>query len=203
MKGYLNNAKATGAFAPARAARRGGLLDAVAGRARGGARAARRAARAQRPTGSPRPSSRRIGRRRVAPERRSPLGRGGTRGRGRLRSRRGAGAPRARARAVGQRGGRGRARGRDLAELCSRAAELAVPTGARPARGRARAAGSRAVGDLERVRSALLHARLGRYLVFHSRPDADLAAFERAVELLPAESPSPERRRCWRRWAMR
>ena len=83
--------------------------------------------------------------------------------------------------------------GLDLAELASWAAEQAVPTGAAP---RAVELGRRAValvGDRDRVRSALLHARLGRYLLYDSRRDAGLAAFERAVELLPPDPPSPER----------
>ena len=41
--------------------------------------------------------------------------------------------------------------------------------------------------------SALLHVRLGEYLYETGSNDAGLAAFERAVELVPAEPPSPER----------
>ena len=42
-------------------------------------------------------------------------------------------------------------------------------------------------------RAALLHERLGRYLFESGSGDAALAAFERAVELVPAQPPSPER----------
>ena len=84
--------------------------------------------------------------------------------------------------------------GLDLAELCSWTAELASQTGAAP---RAVELGRRAielVGDDDPHRAALLHVRLGEYLA--RRPAATtprLAALERAVELVPAEPPSPER----------
>ena len=83
--------------------------------------------------------------------------------------------------------------GLDLAELCSWASELASQTGAAP---RAHELGRRAielVGDADPHRSALLHVRLGEYLYETGSNDAGFAAVERAVELVPAEPPSPER----------
>src|SRR6266540_562294 len=81
----------------------------------------------------------------------------------------------------------------DLAGLCSSAAELAWNTGAAP---RAVELAQRAielVGDGDQLRAALLHEGLGRYLHDSGRGDAALAAVERAVELAPAQPPSPER----------
>jgi DNA-binding SARP family transcriptional activator/pimeloyl-ACP methyl ester carboxylesterase/tetratricopeptide (TPR) repeat protein len=83
--------------------------------------------------------------------------------------------------------------GVDLAELSAWTAEQAVLTGAAP---RAVELGRQAVallGDGDPVRSGLLHAALGRHLLFAGRRDAAVAAFERAVELVPPEPPSPER----------
>jgi DNA-binding CsgD family transcriptional regulator/tetratricopeptide (TPR) repeat protein len=83
--------------------------------------------------------------------------------------------------------------GLDLAELCTRTAELASQVGAAP---RAVELGRRAielVGERDRHRAALLHVRLGEYLEQTGSEDACLAAIERAVELVPAEPPSPER----------
>jgi DNA-binding CsgD family transcriptional regulator len=83
----------------------------------------------------------------------------------------------------------------DLVELCSWAARLAVETGAAP---RAVALARRAleaVGDRDAPRVALLHENLARYLHASGRGDAALAEFERAVELMPAQPPSPERAR--------
>ncbi len=83
--------------------------------------------------------------------------------------------------------------GLDLAELCSWASELASQTGAAP---RAHELGRRAielVGDANPHRSALLHVQLGEYLYETGSNEAGLAAVERAVELVPAEPPSPER----------
>jgi DNA-binding CsgD family transcriptional regulator/tetratricopeptide (TPR) repeat protein len=83
--------------------------------------------------------------------------------------------------------------GLDLAELCTRTAELASETAAAL---RAVELGRQAIeaageGDLHRA--ALLHVRLGEYLEQTGSEEACLAAFERAVELVPAEPPSPER----------
>jgi DNA-binding CsgD family transcriptional regulator/tetratricopeptide (TPR) repeat protein len=83
--------------------------------------------------------------------------------------------------------------GLDLAELCTRTAELASEVGAAA---RAVELGRRAieaVGEGDRHRAALLHVRLGEYLEQTGSEQACLAAFERAVELVPAEPPSPER----------
>ena len=83
--------------------------------------------------------------------------------------------------------------GLDLAELCTRTAELASQIGAAP---RAVELGRRAielVGEGDPHRAALLHVRLGEYLEQTGSEDACLAAVERAVELVPAEPPSPER----------
>jgi DNA-binding CsgD family transcriptional regulator len=83
--------------------------------------------------------------------------------------------------------------GLDLAELCSRAAELANETGAAP---RAVELGQRAielVGDGDPLRAALLYESLGRHLHASGSTDAAVAAFERAVEVVPVEPPSPER----------
>jgi DNA-binding SARP family transcriptional activator/predicted ATPase/pimeloyl-ACP methyl ester carboxylesterase len=81
--------------------------------------------------------------------------------------------------------------GLDLSELASWAAEQAVLTGASP---RAVELGRQAVvlaGDGDAVRAGLLHMRLGRYLLLAGRRDAAVAAFERAVELVPP-APSAE-----------
>ena len=81
----------------------------------------------------------------------------------------------------------------DLAALSLWTAELAAQTGAAP---RAVALVRRAIkltGESEPRRAALLHERLGRYLHWSGRADIALDAFERAVELIPAQPPSPER----------
>jgi DNA-binding CsgD family transcriptional regulator/tetratricopeptide (TPR) repeat protein len=81
----------------------------------------------------------------------------------------------------------------DLAGLCSWTAELADQTGAAP---RAVELGRRAIelaGEDDPLRAALLHERLGRHLHAGGRGDAALPAFERAVALVPAQPPSPER----------
>jgi tetratricopeptide (TPR) repeat protein len=83
--------------------------------------------------------------------------------------------------------------GLDLAELSSWAAERAMLTGAAP---RAVELGQQAVGLVggdDPVRTGLLLARLGRYQFLSGRRDAGLAAFEHAVELVPAQPPSAER----------
>jgi tetratricopeptide (TPR) repeat protein len=83
--------------------------------------------------------------------------------------------------------------GLDLPELSSWAAERAIQTGAAP---RAVELGRQAValvGAGDPLRAALLHERLGRYLLAASSRDAGLAAFERAVELVPPQPVSPER----------
>jgi DNA-binding NarL/FixJ family response regulator len=83
--------------------------------------------------------------------------------------------------------------GHDLAELCFQAAELAGETGA----------ASRAVELVRRAidlvgpgdphRAVPFNVRLGEYLMATGSHEAGLAALERAIELAPAEHPSPER----------
>jgi DNA-binding CsgD family transcriptional regulator/tetratricopeptide (TPR) repeat protein len=83
--------------------------------------------------------------------------------------------------------------GLEEAGLCAWAAELASQTGAAP---RAVELARRAiglVGGRDPLRAALLHECLGRYLHESGRTHAGLAAFERAVELVPAQPPSPDR----------
>ena len=118
---------------PTRAARGGDLRDALAGRARGAARAARRRARTRR-------AARGAGRARAALGGGRPLRRRRSRRRSRRRARRrpSSGSPR-RVRISSARSGCGRPcpaprrlRGGDLAEVCTRAAELAVQTGDAP-----------------------------------------------------------------------
>lgn len=80
-----------------------------------------------------------------------------------------------------------------LGELCTWAAELASQTGAAP---RAVELARRAIGLVGAsgpLRAALLHESLARYLHESGRADAALAAFERAVELVPPQPPSAER----------
>jgi pimeloyl-ACP methyl ester carboxylesterase/tetratricopeptide (TPR) repeat protein len=83
--------------------------------------------------------------------------------------------------------------GRDHAGLASWAAYQAILTGAAPRAVELCRQAIALVGDGDPVRAGLLHARLGRYLNLASRREASLAAFERAVELVPPEPPSAER----------
>jgi DNA-binding CsgD family transcriptional regulator len=81
----------------------------------------------------------------------------------------------------------------DLAALCLWTAELAAQTGAAP---RAVELVRRAIeltGESDPRRVGLLYERLGQYLHWSGRADLALDAFERAVELIPAQPPSPER----------
>ena len=83
--------------------------------------------------------------------------------------------------------------GLDFAELCTRTAELASQIGDAS---RAVELGRRAievVGEGDPHRGALFQVRLGEYLEQTGREDACFAAVARAVELVPAEPPSPER----------
>jgi DNA-binding CsgD family transcriptional regulator/tetratricopeptide (TPR) repeat protein len=77
----------------------------------------------------------------------------------------------------------------DLAQLCSWTAELAGRTGAAP---RAVELVRRAI-ELVGESDPLLYDSLGGYLFASGHGDDALAAFERAVELVPSEPPSPER----------
>jgi DNA-binding CsgD family transcriptional regulator/tetratricopeptide (TPR) repeat protein len=83
--------------------------------------------------------------------------------------------------------------GLDLAGLCAWTAELAAQTGAAPYAVELVRRAIELVEDGDAKRAALLHECLGRYLFASGRGDAALAAFERAVQLVPAEPPSPER----------
>src|SRR5262249_45200283 len=83
--------------------------------------------------------------------------------------------------------------GLDLVELCSRAAELASQTGDGPRAVELMERAIELVGESDPVRSALLYERLGSYLHAIGESAAGLAARARAVELVPAEPPSPER----------
>ena len=87
--------------------------------------------------------------------------------------------------------------GLDLAELCSWASELASQTGAAPRDELGRRA-IELVGDADRPFGAPAR-QLGEYLYETGSNDAGFAAVERAVELVPAEPPSPERRTHWGR----
>jgi DNA-binding CsgD family transcriptional regulator/tetratricopeptide (TPR) repeat protein len=80
----------------------------------------------------------------------------------------------------------------DLVELCSWAAELASQTGAAPRAVELTRRAIELVGEEDPPRSALLHERLGAYLYATGANEAGLAALQRAVELVPAQPPSPE-----------
>jgi tetratricopeptide (TPR) repeat protein len=81
----------------------------------------------------------------------------------------------------------------DLAGLCASAAEAAWHTGAAPRAVELARRAIELVGDSDPRRAALLHEALGRYLHDSGHGDVALAAVERAVELAPAQPPSPER----------
>jgi DNA-binding CsgD family transcriptional regulator len=83
--------------------------------------------------------------------------------------------------------------GLELAELCSWAAELAGQTGAATRAVELARRAIELVGSEDPHRAALLHVLLGEYLHETGSSDALLAAFNHAVELVPAEPPSPER----------
>ncbi len=82
--------------------------------------------------------------------------------------------------------------GLDLIELCSRTAALASQTGHAP---RAVELARQAIGlgsERDPLRAAHLYDRLGHYLHECGQTDAALAAFERVLELVPADPPSAE-----------
>jgi DNA-binding CsgD family transcriptional regulator len=81
----------------------------------------------------------------------------------------------------------------DLSALCSWAAELASQTGVAPHAVQLAQQAIDLVEARDPLRAARLYDRLGRYLHESGRTDAALSAFERAVELVPAQPPSPER----------
>jgi DNA-binding CsgD family transcriptional regulator/tetratricopeptide (TPR) repeat protein len=81
----------------------------------------------------------------------------------------------------------------DLGGLCAWAAELAWQTGAAPRAVQLAQQAIELVDDGDPLRAALLHEGLFRYLHTSGRGDVALAAVEHAVELVPAQPPSPER----------
>ena len=81
----------------------------------------------------------------------------------------------------------------DLAELCSWAAALASQTGAGPRAVELVRRAIELVGTDDLHRAALLHVGLAEYLYEVGGNEPELAALERAVELVPEEPPSPER----------
>jgi len=81
----------------------------------------------------------------------------------------------------------------DLGGLCAWTAELAWQTGAAPRAVQLAQQAIELVGDGDPLRAALLHEGLFRYLHTSGRGDVALAAAEHAVELVPAQPPSPER----------
>jgi DNA-binding CsgD family transcriptional regulator/tetratricopeptide (TPR) repeat protein len=83
--------------------------------------------------------------------------------------------------------------GLDLAGLCTWAAGLASHVGAAPRAVELARRAIELVGAEDPHRAALLQVSLGEYLYEIGSDDAALAAFERAVELVPAEPPSAER----------
>jgi DNA-binding CsgD family transcriptional regulator/tetratricopeptide (TPR) repeat protein len=83
--------------------------------------------------------------------------------------------------------------GMDLAELCAWTSELAGLVGAAARAVELARRAIELVGAQDPHRAALLHVQVGEYLLDLGSRDGLLAAFERAVELVPAEPPSPER----------
>ena len=83
--------------------------------------------------------------------------------------------------------------GIDLAELCAWTSELAGHVGAATRAVELARRAIELVGAQDPHRAALLHVGLGEYLLEIGSKDGLLAAFERAVELVPAEPPSPQR----------
>jgi DNA-binding CsgD family transcriptional regulator/tetratricopeptide (TPR) repeat protein len=83
--------------------------------------------------------------------------------------------------------------GIDLAELCAWTGALAGLVGAATRAVELARRAIELVGAQDPHRAALLHVGLGEYLLEIGSKNGLLAAFERAVELVPAEPPSPER----------
>ena len=82
--------------------------------------------------------------------------------------------------------------GLDLARLGSWAAELASQTGAAPRAVELVRRSIALVEERDALRAAPLYVSLGRYLHECGHETAGLVALERAVELIPAQPPSPE-----------
>jgi tetratricopeptide (TPR) repeat protein len=85
--------------------------------------------------------------------------------------------------------------GLSLEELCTWTAELASQTGDAPRAVELTRRAIELVGESDGLHASLLHQRLGRYLFESGSGDTFLAALERALELAPAQPPSPERAR--------
>jgi DNA-binding CsgD family transcriptional regulator/tetratricopeptide (TPR) repeat protein len=85
--------------------------------------------------------------------------------------------------------------GLSLDEVCAWTAELASDTGDAPRAVELTRRAIELVGETDRRHAALLHDRLSRYLFESGGGDTFLGASERALELVPAEPPSPERAR--------
>jgi len=85
--------------------------------------------------------------------------------------------------------------GLSLDELCTWTAELASQTGDSPRAVELTQRAIELVGESDGLHASLLHQRLGRYVFESGSGDTFLAAFERALELVPAQPPSRERAR--------
>ena len=81
----------------------------------------------------------------------------------------------------------------DLPSLCVWTAELASRTGAAPRAVELAQKVIDRVNESDSLHAARLYDRLGRYLHESGKTDAALAAFERVVELVPAQPPTAER----------
>jgi DNA-binding CsgD family transcriptional regulator/tetratricopeptide (TPR) repeat protein len=81
----------------------------------------------------------------------------------------------------------------DLAQLCASAGKLASHVGAAPRAVELARRAIELVGAEDPHRAALLHVSLGEYLHETGKTYPGIAALERAVEIAPAEPPSPER----------
>jgi DNA-binding CsgD family transcriptional regulator len=86
--------------------------------------------------------------------------------------------------------------GIDLAGLCAWTAELADEVGAAPRAVELARRAIELVGAGDPHRAALLHVGLGEYLYGTGSDHAALATIRRAVELVPADPPSPEGAYC-------
>jgi DNA-binding CsgD family transcriptional regulator len=83
--------------------------------------------------------------------------------------------------------------GLDRAAVAAWAADLALKTGSAPRAVELAREAIALVGDSDAVRAALLEHTLGASLMAAGSRDASLTAFQRAVELVPPQPPSPER----------
>ena len=83
--------------------------------------------------------------------------------------------------------------GLDLAELCARAARLASQIGDSTRALELARQAIELIGPRDPHRAAILHVDLAEYLYEVGSNDAGFAEMKRAVEIAPAEPPSPER----------